>query len=104
MQFYPSPSRVVPRSPVNRVSFWRLHANEVKNNLGDVIVEAEGDKRLFNQYGVMLANPAKYPSVKKDLGQQFIDCLISPEGQNAIASDRINGQQFFYPDGNDLNA
>ena len=51
----------------------------------------EGDKRLFNQYGVILVNPAKHPSVRRDLGQQFIDWLISPEGQNAIASYKING-------------
>jgi tungstate transport system substrate-binding protein len=85
------------------VSFWRLHANEVKNNLG-LVVEAEGDKRLFNQCDMILVNPTKYPSVKKDLGQQFIDCLISPECQNAIACDRINGQHSFYATGNDLNA
>ena len=51
----------------------------------------ESDKRLFNQYGVILVNPAKHPSVRRDLGQQFIDWLISPEGQNAIASYKING-------------
>jgi tungstate transport system substrate-binding protein len=73
-------------------------------NRGDLAILVEGDKRLFNQYGVMLVNPAKHLSVKKDLGQQFIDWLISPEGQNAIAGYKIDGQQLFYPDANDPNA
>jgi tungstate transport system substrate-binding protein len=73
-------------------------------NRGDLVIVVEGDKRLFNQYGVMLVNPEKYPNVKKDLGQQFIDWLISPEGQNAIAGYKINGQQLFYPNANDPNA
>jgi tungstate transport system substrate-binding protein len=64
----------------------------------------EGDKRLFNQYGVILVNPAKHPNVKKDLGQQFIDWLVSPEGQAAIADYKIDGQQLFYPNANDPNA
>ncbi len=73
-------------------------------NRGDLVIVVEGDKRLFNQYGVMLVNPAKYPSVKKDLGQQFIDWLVSPEGQNVIAGYKINGAQLFYPNANDPNA
>jgi tungstate transport system substrate-binding protein len=73
-------------------------------NRGDLAIVVEGDKRLFNQYGVMLVNPAKYPSVKKELGQQFIDFLISPEGQKIIAGYKINGQQLFYPNANDPNA
>jgi tungstate transport system substrate-binding protein len=73
-------------------------------NRGDLAILVEGDKRLRNQYGVMLVNPAKHASVKKDLGQQFIDWLISAEGQNAIASYRINGQQLFYPNANDPSA
>jgi tungstate transport system substrate-binding protein len=76
----------------------------LKNNLGDLVIEVERDKRLFDQYGVILVNPAKYPSVKKDLGQQFIDWLISAECQNAIAKYKINSQQLFYPDANDPNA
>ena len=76
----------------------------LKNNLGDLVVEVEGDKRLFNRYGVILVNPAKYPSAKKDLGQQFIDWLISTECQSAIARYKINGQQLFYPNANDPNA
>jgi tungstate transport system substrate-binding protein len=73
-------------------------------NRGDLAIVVEGDKRLFNQYGLMLVNPAKCPSVKKDLGQQFIDCLISPEGQKVISGYKINGQQLFYPNANDPNA
>ena len=73
-------------------------------NRGDLAILVEGDKRLFNQYGVMLVNPAKYPTVKKDLGQQFIDFLISPEGQIIIAGYKIKGQQLFYPNANDPNA
>ncbi|GLR88472.1 extracellular solute-binding protein [Bradyrhizobium iriomotense] len=67
-------------------------------NRGDLDVVVEGDKRLFNQYGVMLVNPEKYPSVKKELGQTFVDWLISPEGQVAIAGYKIDGQQLFFPD------
>ena len=73
-------------------------------NRGDLAILVEGDKRLFNQYGVMLVSPARCPSVKKELGQQFIDWLVSPEGQNAIAGYRINGQQLFYPNANDPDA
>ena len=67
-------------------------------NRGDLEIVVEGDRRLFNQYGVMLVNPAKYPSVKKELGQTFVDWLISPEGQAAIAGYKIDGQQLFFPD------
>ena len=67
-------------------------------NRGDLAIVVEGDKRLFNQYGVMLVNPEKYPSVKKELGQTFIDWLVSPEGQAAIAGYKIDGQQLFFPD------
>ena len=73
-------------------------------NRGDLAIVVEGDKRLFNQYGVMLVNPTKCPNVKKDLGQQFIDWLISPEGQRVIAGYKINGQQLFYPNANDAHA
>jgi tungstate transport system substrate-binding protein len=73
-------------------------------NRGDLVIVVEGDKRLFNQYGVMLVKPAKYPSVKKDLGQQFIDWLVSPEGQNVIAGYKIDGAQLFYPNADDPNA
>ena len=60
--------------------------------------------RLFNQYGVMLVNPQKHPSVKKELGQQFINWLVSPDGQNAIAGHKINGEQLFYPNAGDPGA
>ena len=66
-------------------------------NKGDLIIAVEGDKRLFNQYGVMLVNPAKHPYVKKEMGQRFIDWVISPEGQAAIAAYRIGGEQLFFP-------
>jgi tungstate transport system substrate-binding protein len=64
----------------------------------DLTIVVEGDKRLFNQYGVMLVNPQKHPSVKADLGQKFIDWLVSPKGQEVIASYRIDGKQLFFPD------
>jgi tungstate transport system substrate-binding protein len=73
-------------------------------NKGDLVIDVEGDKRLFNQYGVMLVNPAKHPNVKKDLGQAFIDWLISPEGQKIIANYKINGEQLFYPNATDSGA
>ncbi len=66
-------------------------------NRGDYKVAVEGDKKLFNQYGVMLVNPAKHPKVKKAEGQTFIDWLLSKDGQAAIASFKINGQQQFFP-------
>ena len=73
-------------------------------NRGDLVIAVEGDKRLFNQYGVMLVNPEKHPSVKKDLGQQFIDWLVSSDGQKAIADYKINGEQLFYPNASDSGA
>ncbi|MGA7330782.1 MAG: substrate-binding domain-containing protein, partial [Pseudolabrys sp.] len=73
-------------------------------NKGDLQIIVEGDKRLFNQYGVILVNPEKHPSVKKDLGQQFIDWLVSPDGQKAIANYKINGEQLFHPNADDPNA
>jgi tungstate transport system substrate-binding protein len=73
-------------------------------NRGELVIAVKGDKKLFNQYGVMLVNPAKHPSVKKDLGQAFIDWLISPEGEKAIADYKINGEQLFYPNANNPSA
>ena len=73
-------------------------------NKGDLQILVEGDKRLFNQYGIMLVNPEKHPAVKKVLGQEFIDYLISPKGQEDIAHYKADGQQLFYPDANDPNA
>jgi tungstate transport system substrate-binding protein len=61
-------------------------------------IVVEGDRRLFNQYGVMLVNPARYPSVKQDLGRKFIDWVTSPAGQKTIADYNINGEQLFFPD------
>jgi tungstate transport system substrate-binding protein len=69
-------------------------------NKGDLIIVVQGDKRLFNQYGVFLVSPKKFPHVKAKLGQQFIDWLISPEGQKIIASYRVKGKQLFFPDAN----
>jgi tungstate transport system substrate-binding protein len=73
-------------------------------NKSDLDIAVQGDKRLFNQYGVMLVNPQKHPHVKAAAGQQFIDWLVSPEGQRAIADYRINGSQLFYPNAQDPNA
>lgn len=66
-------------------------------NRGVLDIAVEGDKRLFNQYGVMLVNPHKHPSVKVEAGQRFIDWLVSPEGQKAIGEYKIDGQQLFFP-------
>ena len=73
-------------------------------NRGELRILVEGDRRMFNQYGVILVNPDKHPNVKKELGQQFIDWLVSPEGQNAIANYKIDGEQLFYPNATDPNA
>lgn len=73
-------------------------------NRGPLAIVVEGDKRLFNQYGVILVSPQKHPSVKQDLGQQFIDWLVSSEGQKAIAGYKINGEQLFYPNASDPGA
>jgi tungstate transport system substrate-binding protein len=67
------------------------------SNKGDFKIHVEGDPRLFNQYGVILVNPAKCPKVKHKSGQSFIDWLLSDKGQKAIASYRVQGQQLFYP-------
>ena len=66
-------------------------------NRGDLTILVEGDKRLFNPYGVMLVNPEKHPTVKVKEGQAFIDWLVSPEGQRAIADYKINGEPLFFP-------
>jgi tungstate transport system substrate-binding protein len=66
-------------------------------NRGELEIVVEGDQRLFNQYGVMLVNPAKHAHVKKEAGQKFVDWVISPEGQKAIAAYKINGEQLFFP-------
>jgi tungstate transport system substrate-binding protein len=69
-------------------------------NRGELDIVVQGDKRLFNQYGLMLVNPAKHPHVKKELGQAFIDWLVSAAGQNAIANYKIENQQLFFPNAN----
>jgi tungstate transport system substrate-binding protein len=73
-------------------------------NKGELQIVVEGDRRMFNQYGVMLVNPDRHPNVKKAFGQQFIGYLISPEGQHDIAAYKIDGQQLFYPNANDAGA
>jgi tungstate transport system substrate-binding protein len=73
-------------------------------NRADLTILVEGDKRLFNQYGVIMVNPEKHPNVKKELGQQFIDWLVSPAGQKAIADYKIGDEQLFYPNAADANA
>jgi tungstate transport system substrate-binding protein len=69
-------------------------------NRADLAVLVEGDKRLFNQYGVMVVNPAKHPHVKQALAQSFVDWVVSPAGQAAIASYRIGGEPLFFPNAN----
>jgi tungstate transport system substrate-binding protein len=72
---------------------WLAFKNKI-----DLKIVVQGDERLFNQYGVMLVNPAKHPHVKKDLGQTFIDWIVSDEGQKTIAGYKIGGEQLFFPD------
>ena len=67
-------------------------------NRGDLVILVEGDKRLFNQYGVMVVNPKKFPHVKAAEAQKFVDWVTSPAGQKTIATYRINGEQLFFPD------
>ena len=67
-------------------------------NKGDLAILNQGDKRLFNQYGVMLVNPAKHPGVKAADGKAFIDWLVSPQGQQTIAGYKVGGEQLFFPD------
>ena len=66
-------------------------------NRGELAIAVEGDKRLYNQYGVMLVNPARHPNVKQAMGQAFIDWLVSAQGQKAIADYKIGGEQLFFP-------
>jgi tungstate transport system substrate-binding protein len=73
-------------------------------NRGDLAILVEGDKRLMNQYGVMLVNPERHPSVKRADGQAFIDWLVSPEGQAAIGAYEIGGEQLFFPNAGDAGA
>ena len=66
-------------------------------NKGDFKIVVEGDKDLFNQYGVILVSPERHPNVKAEEGQAFIDWILSDEGQSAIASYKLDGQQLFFP-------
>jgi tungstate transport system substrate-binding protein len=66
-------------------------------NRADLAVLVEGDKRLFNQYGVMVVSPARFPSLNSKGAQKFVDWVISPAGQQAIADYRIGGEQLFFP-------
>ncbi|MDF0599031.1 substrate-binding domain-containing protein [Psychromarinibacter halotolerans] len=69
-------------------------------NKGDYVIQVEGDEKMFNQYGIILVNPETHPNVKADLGQQFVDWIISAEGQDAIAAYTVDGQQLFFPNAN----
>ncbi|MGD9880161.1 MAG: substrate-binding domain-containing protein [Reyranella sp.] len=73
-------------------------------NKADLAIVVQGDKRLFNQYGVILVNPARHPTVQKEAGQRFIDWLISPQGQRAIADYKVGGEPLFFPNAGDPNA
>lgn len=73
-------------------------------NRGELDVVVEGDRRLFNQYGVILVNPTKHPHVKAKDGQAFIDWLVSPEGQKAIGDYKINGETLFFPNAQQAGA
>jgi tungstate transport system substrate-binding protein len=66
-------------------------------NRGELAIVVEGDSRLFNEYGVIVVDPAKHPHVKRELAQAFADWIVSPEGQRAIASYRVGGEQLFFP-------
>jgi tungstate transport system substrate-binding protein len=66
-------------------------------NRADLAILVEGDQRLFNQYGVMVVNPARHPHVKRAEAQKFVDWVVSPAGQKAIAGYQIGGEQLFFP-------
>jgi tungstate transport system substrate-binding protein len=66
-------------------------------NRGELAIAVEGDTRLFNQYGVMLVNPARHPHVKREMGEAFVRWVVSPEGQRTIADYRIDGHSLFFP-------
>jgi tungstate transport system substrate-binding protein len=73
-------------------------------NRGELSILVEGDRRLMNQYGVMLVNPEKHPTVKRADGQAFIDWVVSPEGQASIAAYTIGGEQLFFPNAGEPGA
>ena len=66
-------------------------------NRADLVLLVQGDQRMFNQYGALVLNPARYPHVQQALAQQFVDWLTSAPGQTVIANYKINGQQLFFP-------
>ena len=72
-------------------------------NKGNYEIAVEGDPKMFNQYGIILVNPEKHPNVKAELGQEFIDWVLSDEGQQAIASYKVDGQQLFFPNANGMD-
>jgi len=73
-------------------------------NKGNLQILVAGDNRLFNQYAAILVNPDRHPNVRKELGQAFIDWVVSPDGQKAIADYKINGEQLFFSNADDPNA
>jgi len=76
---------------------WRHQLPNRLQNRGDLEILVEGDTRLFNQYGVIVVDPAKHPHVKRELAQAFADWVVSPPGQETIAGYKIGGQQLFFP-------
>ena len=88
----PSVSDVAEAAGVSRATVYRHFRNR-----DDLVILVEGDQQLFNQYGVMVVNPARHPHVKQDLAQAFADWVVSPAGQAAIASYKIGGEQLFFP-------
>lgn len=74
------------------------------SNRGPLEIIVEGDRRLFNQYGVILVSPERHPTVKAEAGQAFVNWLVSDEGQAAIASHKLNGEQLFFPNAGDPNS
>ncbi|WP_282449337.1 substrate-binding domain-containing protein [Roseibium sediminicola] len=73
-------------------------------NKGDYQIAVQGDDKMFNQYGVILVNPEAHPHVKAEMGQEFIDWLLSKDGQKAIADYKVDGQQLFFPNANKGNS
>ncbi len=84
-------------SAMNAYSFTDRGTWLAFKNRGDLVIVVEGDQQLFNQYGIMLVNPAKHAHVKKELGQAFVDWVISAEGQKVIADYKIGADQLFFP-------
>ena len=79
-------------------AYWSNESYAYALAIREILVE--GDRRLFNQYGVIVVNPARHPHAKKDLAQAFADWVVAPAGQAAVASYRIGGEQLFFPNAN----